>query len=126
MTTPASTNQLALDPDEEGIDEEESRRRRIERNRSLITLLDQWIAEGENATEEERRKPSRNGRSFSETSSRFGFVSTSTSRDPDRCAGLRSAGIVGFAIAASDCVALPPLVSIAGGSGHPVCRPGDR
>ena len=56
MTTPATTNQLALDPDEEGIDEEESRRRRIERNRSLITLLDQWIAEGENATEEERRQ----------------------------------------------------------------------
>lgn len=44
-----------LDPDEAGISEEEARRRRVERNKPLIALLDEWIAEGENATDEERR-----------------------------------------------------------------------
>ncbi len=44
-----------LDQDEPGIGEDEARRRRIERNRPLLALLDEWIAEGENATDEERR-----------------------------------------------------------------------
>lgn len=54
-TSTAATGIEELDPDEPGITEEKSRRRRIERNKPLIALLDQWIAEGENATEEERR-----------------------------------------------------------------------
>jgi hypothetical protein len=59
MTSPITATETGLerlDPDEPGISDEESRRRRIERNKPLIALLDQWIAEGENATEEERQR----------------------------------------------------------------------
>ena len=55
MTTPITEPDLSLDPWEEGISEEESRRRQRARNQSLIALIDSWIAEGENATDEERR-----------------------------------------------------------------------
>ena len=55
MTTPVTEPDLSLDPWEEGISDEESRRRQPARNQSLIALIDSWIAEGENATDEERR-----------------------------------------------------------------------
>ncbi len=55
MTTPTAESDLLLDPWEAGIDEDEAQRRRIAARQSLIALLDEWIAEGENATEEERR-----------------------------------------------------------------------
>lgn len=46
MTTPTTATDILLDPREEGIDEEEARRRRIAANQSLIALLDEWIAAG--------------------------------------------------------------------------------
>ena len=59
MTTPTTetiSDADILDPDEPGIDEDEARRRRIVRNQPLIALLDKWIAEAENMTDEERRQ----------------------------------------------------------------------
>ena len=55
MTRPITEPDLSLDPWEDGIDEEESLRRKLVRNQSLIALIESRIAEGENATEEERR-----------------------------------------------------------------------
>ena len=55
MTVPITEAQRDLDPFENGIEVEESRRRQIVRNQPLIALLDSWIAEGESATDEERR-----------------------------------------------------------------------
>jgi len=59
MTTPTTETvpgRDLLDPDEPGISDDEARRRRIERNQPLIALLDAWIAEAENMSDEERRK----------------------------------------------------------------------
>ncbi len=59
MTTPTTEADLTLnllDLDEDGLSEEEARRRRIERNKPLVALIQSWIDEAENATEEERRQ----------------------------------------------------------------------
>ncbi len=55
MTSPITEPDLLLDPREDGIDEEEAQRRRTTAKQSLLALIDSWIAEGENATDEERR-----------------------------------------------------------------------
>ena len=47
MTTPITEPDLSLDPWEEGISDEEARRRQHARNQSLIALIYSWIEEAE-------------------------------------------------------------------------------
>lgn len=55
MTAPITETDPAVEPADGLIDEEEARRQRIARNRPTIELLQSWIDEAENATDEERR-----------------------------------------------------------------------
>jgi hypothetical protein len=64
MTTPIIEPDLLLDPREEGIDEEEAERRRVVARQSLVALIDSWIEEAENMTDEERRQAERDWEEF--------------------------------------------------------------
>ncbi len=55
MAIAVSDTEHLLDPREAGISEEEAERRRSAARQSLLALVDSWIAEGDNATDEERR-----------------------------------------------------------------------
>jgi hypothetical protein len=66
MTIPVSETERLLDPREEGISQEEAERRRVAAKQSLLALINSWIAEGENATEEERRAAAEEWRDFFE------------------------------------------------------------
>lgn len=56
MTTSTTEIDRLLDPREVGISEEEARLRRIERNKPHVALIQSWIDEAENATDEERKQ----------------------------------------------------------------------
>lgn len=66
MTISISETEHLLDPREEGISDEEAERRRVAAKQSLLALVDSWIAEGENATEEERRRAEEEWKEFFE------------------------------------------------------------
>lgn len=55
MTIPVTETHHLLNPREEGISEEEAERRRVAAKQSSLAPLDSWVAEGESATEEDRR-----------------------------------------------------------------------
>lgn len=67
MMIPATETERLLDPGEEGISAEEAERRRLAAKQSLLALIDSWIAEGQNATEEERRRAEEEWKEFFET-----------------------------------------------------------
>jgi hypothetical protein len=64
MTIPTAVPDLSLDPWEEGITEDEARRRQRARNQSLIELIESWISEDENMTREGRLRAERDWEEF--------------------------------------------------------------
>lgn len=55
MTISHRHSEALPEQDDASVNDEAARQQRIERNRPAIELLESWIAEGERATDEERR-----------------------------------------------------------------------